>query len=88
MRALGWTMMGGGFLCVAYVSIYNPLHLRAAHAHEYSISRQPNYTRAELQESLTRLMRDIERRQISPVWGGVAMLAGALWLTVGSGREK
>ncbi len=76
--ALGWVLIVGGFAWIAMVSAMNPSMSKTMWSDEMEHYREErNYSRQEVFEAMRAVGRSVSAGLLSPLWGGLAMLAGA-----------
>lgn len=78
MKFLGPLLLWGGFAWIAFVSLHNWKEAKTGWSDAVEFhARHQAYTREEAWEAMRTVAAHIESHQHSPLWGGVAMLAGA-----------
>ena len=87
MKACGWALLIGGFTWIVFVATLNPTIARIGWSDEMAhYTQRDSYTRDEVFDAMRRVAKFIRSKQLSPLWGGLAMLFGATLTTVSKGK--
>jgi hypothetical protein len=84
MKAFRWLLIASGFAWITYVSKVNEIVPRVGWldkmAEEYPAEK--TYRCGDVIEAMRRNSLHIQDHQTSPMWGALAMLVGAFFLTI------
>jgi hypothetical protein len=82
MRVLGWLFILSGFGWITFVSLHNPRLARGIWAEEIdAFKRGTNKTSEDVFDGMVRAAEDVKVSQQTPLPGGIAMLAGVVFVT-------
>ena len=82
MKIAGWLLVVLGFAWIGFVRLANPLKTAARLVNQKSAYQEErNYSRTEVIDAMSRFAQSIEKSQLSPLPGGLAMLVGAVLLS-------